>query len=141
MEGGTVETIEKSSDSHNPKIVPQSIWDQTAKLVPQSHKSLDCGSGTNRDFETGKEIDPLAQSGIVRIRLSEAASAALAAVSEGAFAIACQGSYPDSGGRWVIHAAPIGWQTAIDAGNVLVGSHRAVRVKPAKATAPSPASA
>ncbi|MCX6879863.1 MAG: hypothetical protein NTW21_39570 [Verrucomicrobia bacterium] len=67
--------------------------------------------------------------GIVRIRLSEAASAALAATGERAFAIACKGSYPDSAGRWVIHAAPIEWQTAVDASRVLLGQARAVRIK------------
>lgn len=54
MDGGTVQNIDTPSDSQNPKIVPKSIWDQTAKLVPQSHMSLDCGSGTNRDCETEK---------------------------------------------------------------------------------------
>ena len=70
--------------------------------------------------------------GIVRIRLSETASAALAAVGEGAFIIACQGSYPDSAGRWVIHAVPVAWQAAKDASDVLLGRATVRRTKPAK---------
>ena len=131
-----MQTVDKSGFSHNPKILPKSFWEQTAKLLPQSHKSLDCGSGSNREFETRENADPLKQPRIVRIRLSEAASAALAAVGEGAFAVACQGSYPDSAGRWVILSAPIAWQAAKDASDVLLGRATAKRTKPAKLAPP-----
>lgn len=80
--------------------------------------------------------DPLAIPGVVRIRLSETASAALAAVGQGAFIVVCQGSYPDSAGRWVIHAVPIAWQAAKDATAVLLGSHKATRIKAVRISNP-----
>jgi hypothetical protein len=76
-------------------------------------------------------VPPEAVPSLVRIRLSQAASDALAAVGQGAFIIACQGSYPDSAGRYVIHAVPIAWQAACDACDVLLGRATARRVKPA----------
>ena len=72
----------------------------------------------------------------VRIRLSAAASASLTAAGHGAFTIVHRvmrgAEESDSVGRWEITLAPVEWQTAIDASNVLLGTHRAVRVKPVK---------
>jgi len=84
------------------------------------------------------EVDPLAvppeamPPGTVRILLSQAASDALAATGERAFAIAFRGSYPDSAGRWVVIASPIAWQVACDAADVLLGRATARRIKPAR---------
>ena len=82
----------------------------------------------------------------IRIRLSAASSAALTSAGHGAFTIihrVMRTEEPDSAGRWEITLAPIEWQRAVDASNVLLGSHRAVRIKVAKpsspATSPTPA--
>ncbi len=49
-----MQTVDKSGLSHNPTIVPQSFWDESAKVVPQSHISLDMGYGTSREIGIGK---------------------------------------------------------------------------------------
>ena len=67
--------------------------------------------------------------GIVRILLSRAASDALTATGENAFAIVGKASHPEIPGRWVIHLAPVEWETAMDASRVLLGTHRAVKIK------------
>ena len=51
-----MQTVDKSGLSHNPTIVPQSFWDESAKVVPQSHICIDVGNGTNR--ETGTAGNP-----------------------------------------------------------------------------------
>jgi len=79
--------FDKPTDSHNPKMVPQSFRDQTADLVPQSHISLDCGSGTSRDFGTDEDLDPLECPGVRMLLLSEAASRYLQEPGEDAFVI------------------------------------------------------
>ena len=145
-----MKTIDLSSNSHNPKIVPQSFRDQTAKLVPQSHKSLDCGNGTSpecgtvripqaRPLEPASPIlppGPLAMPGVVRIRLSEAAGNALAAVGE-AFVVVGKGRYPDSDGRMVIYCQPAQLAVVNAACDVATGTHRAVKIKPAKVAPPA----
>lgn len=130
-------TIDKSGFSHNPKIVPQSIWDQTAKLVPQSHMSLECGSGTNREFETRENADPLACPNVIRLALSERASRALSDAGE-CFAIIGRGSYPSDPGRMVIYCQAVPMAVAAAACGVAMGSHRAVKIKVAKPTPPAP---
>ena len=65
----------------------------------------------------------------IRILLSEAASAALTASGERAFTILCRASHPDHPSRWVIHLAPVEWETAVAASNVLLGTHRATRIR------------
>ena len=77
----------------------------------------------------------------IRILLSEAASAALTASGERAFTILCKASYPEQPGRWVIHLAPVEWETAVAASNVLLGSHKAVRIKAPATAAPATATA
>lgn len=69
------------------------------------------------------------------ITLDEAQSAVLTAAGPQSFAIVARGSYPHATGRWVIHLAPLEWPTAVAASNVLLGSHRAAKVK---ATPPKP---
>ena len=76
--------------------------------------------------------------GTVRIRLSQAASDALTATGERAFAVACRGTYPDSAGRWVVIASPISWQAACDASDVLLGRATVRRVKAATASPQPP---
>lgn len=68
---------------------------------------------------------------ITHILLSQTASDALSATGERCFAIAHRAGHPDSG-RWIISLAPLEWQAAVDASNVLLGTHRAVRIKPVK---------
>lgn len=73
----------------------------------------------------------------IRILLSEAASLALTESGERAFTVLCKASHPDHPGRWVIHLAPVEWKAACDASSVLLGSHKAVKIK----TPPTPATA
>jgi hypothetical protein len=73
--------------------------------------------------------DPLAQPGVVRIALSERATAALLEVGE-AFAIVARGSYPTAPGRMVIYLLPVPRATAQAACNVILGTHKASRIKP-----------
>jgi hypothetical protein len=82
---------------------------------------------------TEPPASPETEPGIVRIRLSEAASAALTASGQGVFTIVHRvmrgAEEPGSAGRWEITLAPIEWRAAVDASRVLLGSHRAVKVK------------
>ena len=68
---------------------------------------------------------------ITHILLSQAASDALSASGEKSFALVHRAGHPDSG-RWMVSLAPIEWQLAVDASPVLLGTHRAVRCKPAE---------
>jgi hypothetical protein len=132
-----VQNLDKSMNSHSPKIVPKSIWDQSAKLVPQSHKSLDCGSGTNRDCETGENADPLAMPGVTRLLLSERASAVLLEAGE-CFTIVGKGSYPDQPGRMAVYLQAVPMATAAAACGVIAGTHTARRIKPERAASKPP---
>ncbi len=68
---------------------------------------------------------------IVRILLSQSASDTLTATGERAFAIVhrCMRGVeePETAGRWCIHLAPIEWDRAQDAAEVLMGTKRATR--------------
>ncbi|MEI6606240.1 MAG: hypothetical protein WCP35_13095 [Verrucomicrobiota bacterium] len=78
---------------------------------------------------------PLSAEGVVRIRLSEAAGAALAAVGE-SFVDVSRGFYPDRHGRMVIYCSPCPFDVARDACGIIAGTHRAQRIKtPASGTA------
>jgi hypothetical protein len=77
----------------------------------------------------------------IRILLSEAASLALTESGERAFTVLCKASHPDHPGRWVIHLAPVEWKTACDASSVLLGSHKAVKIKTPAAAAQTTATA
>ncbi len=89
--------------------------------VSQCQNSLDSDSDTPPGVAAPK--------GVVRILLSKAASDALTAAGEGAFAIVGKATSPDDPSRWVIHLAPVEWETAVAACNVLLGTHRAIRRK------------
>jgi len=68
----------------------------------------------------------------VRILLSEAASAALLAVGD-AFAIAGRASYPEADGkRVVIHLLPVPKPLADQACGVILGTHRAAKIREPK---------
>jgi hypothetical protein len=73
----------------------------------------------------------------IRILLSEAASLALTESGERAFTIIGRASHPEQPNRWVIHLAPVEWKAACDASSVLLGSHKAVRIKPAPTATPA----
>ena len=70
---------------------------------------------------------------LVRILLSRTASDALTATGEQAFAVIGRASYPDDPTRWVIHIAPVSFETAHDACEVLLGTKRAAPLRKAKA--------
>ena len=57
---------------------------------------------------------------VTRIVLSRVASDALTATGERAFAVIGRASYPDDPTRWVIHIAPVSFETAHDACRVLL---------------------
>ena len=67
---------------------------------------------------------------IIRIILEQ--SRQLDQAGAEAFALVGRGSYPDAAGRWVIHLSPAAWPAAVAAANVLAGTHKAVKIKPAK---------
>ena len=69
--------------------------------------------------------------GVVRIRLSEAAGNALAAVGD-AFVVVGKGRYPDSDGRWVIYCQPAPLAVVNAACDVITGKARVVKIKPKK---------
>jgi hypothetical protein len=118
-------------------------------MSPESPESPETISGKGREKESGKSgisIDTglwtspvLSQSEPIRILLSKAASDALTATGEGAFAIVhkvMRGvEEPDTIGRWAIYLAPVAWPTATAATSVLCGKARAVKIKP---VSPSP---
>jgi hypothetical protein len=79
--------------------------------------------------------------GVIRILLSRAASDALTATGERAFAIVhrCMRGVeePETVGRWCITLAPVEWETAQDASAVLLGTKRAAPLrKPRRMTSP-----
>ena len=80
-----------------------------------------------------ERLDPLAAPGVIRIALSERATAALLEAGD-CFAIVGRGSYPLDAGRMVVYLKPCPLKVATDACLVLAGTHRAVRCKPAKLT-------
>ena len=79
---------------------------------------------------------PLSVPGIIRILLSEKAGDALAACGAEVFIVACKGTYPDAAGRWIICCMPAPLVIVNQACGVIVGTHRARRIKtPASGTA------
>jgi hypothetical protein len=111
-------------------------------MSPESPESPETISGKGREKESGKSgisIDTglwtspvLSQSEPIRILLSKAASDALTASGEKAFAIVhrvMRSEEPETAGRWAIYLAPVAWPTATAATAVLCGKARAVKVK------------
>jgi hypothetical protein len=87
-------------------------------------------SAAPTDPREGQSIT--AESEPIRILLSKAASDALTASGEKAFAIVhrvMRSEEPETAGRWAIYLAPVAWPTATAATAVLCGKARAVKVK------------
>ncbi|MCX6880876.1 MAG: hypothetical protein NTW21_44815 [Verrucomicrobia bacterium] len=69
--------------------------------------------------------------------MSEAASRYLQESGEQCFTIIGKSSFPACPGRWAIYLKPVPPAVAVAASNVILGTHRAVRIKPAPtSTAP-----
>lgn len=68
---------------------------------------------------------------LVRIQLTDEQGRQLDQAGAGAFSIVARGSYPTDPGRWFVTLAPVEWKTAVAACNVLLGTHRAAKIKPA----------
>jgi hypothetical protein len=75
------------------------------------------------------EVDPLAHPNVRRLLLSESASRYLSESGEQCFQILAKGSWPACPGRWVILIAPVPMAVAVAASNVILGTHKAVRIK------------
>jgi hypothetical protein len=75
----------------------------------------------------------------MRILLSERASEALAAAGESYWQIVARGTHPDIPSRWVISLRPVSLEMAQEIEGILRGTHKATRIRPAKAAAPSSA--
>jgi hypothetical protein len=69
----------------------------------------------------------------LRILLSERVSQALAASGESYWQIVARGTHPDMPGRWVIGLRPLAPGMAQEIEGILRGTHRAARIRPAKA--------
>ena len=82
--------------------------------------------------------DPLAAPGVIRILLSEAASAVLSEAGSDCFAIVARASYPADHRRMVIYLRPVDHATAQAACGVLAGTHAARRIKAKPTLAPQP---
>ena len=80
---------------------------------------------TDSPFKAPIEVIP----GQSRILLSDAASRHLTESGEECFAIVSKARHPEKPGRWVIHLAPAPLATARQAEGVLLGTHRAVKLK------------
>ena len=86
-------------------------------------------------------LNPSARPGVVRILLSERASAALSATGQSVFALVARDTYPGDPSRWVIILAPCSLKLAQAAERVAMGkaTARPIRPTPAPATAPATA--
>ncbi|MCF7675525.1 MAG: hypothetical protein K9M97_09280 [Akkermansiaceae bacterium] len=66
---------------------------------------------------------------LARIVLTEEQSAILAAAGRDSFTIIGRQSYPADPSLFVVTIAPLAWKVAVDAANVLLGTHAARRIK------------
>ena len=73
---------------------------------------------------------PAMSAPLVRITLDPEQSRQLDQAGAGAFSIVARGSYPAARDRWILTLAPAERQTAVAACHVLLGTHRAARIKP-----------
>lgn len=103
--------------------------------VSQCQKSLDSDSDTPPAAETSERVSE-SEKKLIRILLSERVSAALTEAGEQCFAIIGKASHPDDPSRWVLHLAPVEWETAHDACEVLLGRKRATAIRKPKTTTP-----
>ena len=76
--------------------------------------------------------------GVRRLVLSEVTSKFLQGTGEHAFVIVGKLFYPATPGTWAIYLVPCPIKLAQDASGVVMGTHRAVRIKLAKPTSPAP---
>lgn len=79
--------------------------------------------------------DPLAANlppETIRIILDAGQSATLAATGNRAFTIISRQSYPGDRSRWIVTVAPVAWDRAVGASNVLLGTHRATKIRTAE---------
>lgn len=75
--------------------------------------------------------DPLSIRGVIEIILEPGQTSPFAGLGE-VFAIVGKGAYPNHVGKLVLYAIPLDKSVADAACWVALGSHRAVRIKPAK---------
>ena len=81
--------------------------------------------------------DPLECPGVIRVLLSPGVSRVLQESGEDVFMIASKCSYPSIPDRWCILLKPVPKKLADEACGVLLGSHRAVKIKTQPAAAPA----
>lgn len=81
--------------------------------------------------------DPLECPGVVRVLLSPGVSRILTESGENCFAIVGRASYPATPDRWCVLLKPVPKKLADEACGVLLGSHRAVKIKPQPAATPA----
>lgn len=80
--------------------------------------------------------DPLRRPDVLILDLTTEQALPFAQLGE-CFAVVGRGSYPGHVGRLCLYALPVSHSVAVDACNVLLGTHRAVRIKtPTPAEAP-----
>lgn len=113
--------VEMNSDTADFNLTPP---DESG--VSQCQKSLDSDSDT-----PPAAVASEAPEGVVRILLSKLASDALTAAGADCFAVVSRATWPDDPNRWVIHIAPVAWESAIGACKVLLGTHCAAKKRDA----------
>ena len=84
-------------------------------------------------------LDPLAKPPPPRVLLSEAVSRFLDGTDETSFTIVARDTYPGNPSRWAISLHPITREAWQGISGILHGTHRAVRIKAAKAPQPTAA--
>jgi hypothetical protein len=90
-----------------------------------------------RQLAEAMPADPLAVPGVVRVLLSPGVSRVLQESGEDVFMIAGKASYPATPDRWCILLKPVPKKLADEACGVLLGSHKAVKIKTQPAAAPA----
>ena len=75
--------------------------------------------------------------GVRRLVVSEVTSKFLQGTGEHAFVIVGKLFYPATPGTWAIYLVPCPIKLAQDASGVVMGTHRAVRIKPKKLAPPA----
>lgn len=91
-----------------------------------------CNSPLGCRLQVAPPKDPLSvplPERVIRIPLTSEQTAQLAAAGAGAFSIISRRSYPDDPSRWIVTVAPASWDRAVAASGVLLGTHRAAKIK------------
>lgn len=99
------------------------MTDPTTATKPQT-------SGLHEQLEA-LPPDPLAEPGTIRVLLSARVSRILSETGDRCFAIVTRASWPACPDRWCILLKPVPFDVACDSCKVLLGTHRAVRIKAA----------